>query len=113
MGIWGAAYGPEGRLAQALGLAPFAIPENQMVSAADATYSWHCVQSHLNTALPRAQDHPLFYVGVYTLISLGIGVVTVLSFIVLYVGAYRASRLLFEGLLNAVIHATMRWHVRP
>lgn len=61
--------------------------------------------------LPRAQDNPLFYVGIYTLIGFITVATTILSTIVQYTGALRASRLLFKRLLLAVAHATMRWHV--
>jgi hypothetical protein len=63
------------------------------------------------TSLPRARDHPLFYVGIYSLIGLASVIVALLSTIAMFLGALRASRLLFKRLLIAVVHATMRWHV--
>jgi len=123
MGIWGAAYGPEGgrQPTQASTFVPFTVPRDQPVLDGFLTtyhlpFHWQFVQPYLSkttTTLPRAQDHPLFYVGIYTLIGLATGVVNVLSIIVMFTGALRASRLLFERLLNGVVHATMRWHVRP
>lgn len=61
--------------------------------------------------LPRAQDHPLFYVGVYAAIGFATATASILSTIVQYTGALRASRLLFKRLLVGVVRATMRWHV--
>jgi len=123
MGIWGDAYGPEGgqQPAQTSVFVPYTVSRGQPVSDAFiAMYHlplrWQFVQPSLNTSitsLPRAQDHPLFYVGVYSLIGLATGVVNVLSIIVMFAGALRASRLLFRRLLDGVVHATMRWHVRP
>ena len=123
MGIWGDAYGPEGgrQSAQASVFVPYTVSRGQPVSDGFiATYHlplhWRFVQPSSNASiasLPRAQDHPLFYVGIYTLIGLGTGIVNVLSIIVMYTGALRASRLLFRRLLDGVVHATMRWHVRP
>jgi hypothetical protein len=122
MGIWGGKYGPEGgRPVQPFAFTPSAVSHNQLVwGVSSLTYRLpfhrHVIQSGLNMAimtLPSAQDHPLFYVGIYSLIGLATAVVTVLSIIVMYVGALRASRLLFRRLLNGVVHATMRWHVSP
>lgn len=123
MGIWGDAYGPEGsrQLGQASVFVPYTVSRGQPVSdGIVATYHlplhWRFVQPSSNASiasLPRAQDHPLFYVGVYALIGLATGAVNVLSIIVMFTGALRASRLLFRRLLDGVVHATMRWHVRP
>ncbi|TDL21671.1 multidrug resistance-associated ABC transporter [Rickenella mellea] len=60
--------------------------------------------------LPSAQDHPLFYVGVYALIGMATAIVRLISSITQFVGALRASRKLFRQLLTAVMRATMRWH---
>ncbi|KAJ3486309.1 hypothetical protein NLI96_g4318 [Meripilus lineatus] len=59
---------------------------------------------------PRAQDHPLFYIGIYAAISLGAGLVNISGAVTQYTGALRASRVLFERLLASVVRATMRWH---
>ena len=59
---------------------------------------------------PAAQEHPLFYIGVYALISLGGAFIMAATTIVLYTGALRASRVLFQQLLVKVTRATMRWH---
>jgi ABC-type multidrug transport system fused ATPase/permease subunit len=60
--------------------------------------------------LPRAQEHPLFYVGIYAAIGLSSGFVAILSTATQYTGALRASRKLFKQLLVSVVRATMRWH---
>jgi len=60
--------------------------------------------------LPSANEHPLFYIGVYAALGLGAAFVGVLSAIVQYTGALRASRVLFVRLLVTVVRATMRWH---
>ncbi|TDL15864.1 hypothetical protein BD410DRAFT_816853 [Rickenella mellea] len=60
--------------------------------------------------LPSAQDHPLFYVGVYGLIGLITAIVRITSSITQFIGALRASRILFRRLLFGVVRATMRWH---
>lgn len=60
--------------------------------------------------LPSAEQHPLFYVGVYASIGLCTTLVVIISVTTQYTGALRASRILFKKLLVAVVHATMRWH---
>jgi hypothetical protein len=61
-------------------------------------------------SLPNANKHPLFYIGVYSALGLGSALVGVLSAIVQYTGALRASKVLFVRLLVTVVRATMRWH---
>lgn len=104
MGIWGDAYGPSSQTQHAINfLQEASLP---------TTFSRGTIQNAAwNVHFPRAQDHPLFYVGVYTLISFAIGIVTILSLVTQYVGSLRASRILFKRLLIAVVRATMRWHV--
>lgn len=60
--------------------------------------------------LPSAREHPLFYISVYAAVGIGSAFVGVLSAIVQYTGALRASRVLFMQLLVSVVRATMRWH---
>ena len=60
--------------------------------------------------LPSAREHPLFYISVYAAVGIGSAFVGVLSAIVQYTGALRASRVLFKQLLVSVVRATMRWH---
>jgi len=60
--------------------------------------------------LPSVYEHPLFYVGIYAAIGLSIVFINVLSAGVQYIGALRASRILFSKLLGTTVRATMRWH---
>lgn len=59
---------------------------------------------------PPAQTHPFFYIGIYALISLAGALVEIIAIIVQFTGALRASRVLFQKLLDGVVRATMRWH---
>ena len=59
---------------------------------------------------PSARDHPFFYIGIYAAITLGAALVNITGVITQYTGALKASRILFQRLLNAVVRATMRWH---
>ncbi|KAH7106077.1 P-loop containing nucleoside triphosphate hydrolase protein [Auriculariales sp. MPI-PUGE-AT-0066] len=63
-----------------------------------ATFQW-----------PNADEHPLYYVGVYGAIAIGGAVVGLILQIVEYLGAYRASKILFKRLLIAVVRAPFRW----
>ena len=60
--------------------------------------------------LPNANEHPLFYIGVYSALGLGSAFLGVLTVIVQITGALRASKVLFKQLLVTVVRATMRWH---
>lgn len=66
--------------------------------------------SVLQGRLPLAREKPLFYVFVYALIGLTSVAVSVMMVSAQYLGSLRASRLLFNRLLETVIHATMRWY---
>ncbi|KAF8211386.1 multidrug resistance-associated ABC transporter [Mycena galopus ATCC 62051] len=58
---------------------------------------------------PSAEDRPMFYVGIYTLIGFSVVFVnTTLISLHLY-GAFKASRRLFRELLNKLVHSTFRW----
>lgn len=59
--------------------------------------------------LPPADKHPMFYVGVFAAIGISGGLVLLLTLIVQYVAALRASKKMFKQLLDTVVHATMRW----
>jgi len=76
------------------------------------THTVHGLQSWNPPAihLPSAKEHPLFYIGVYSALGLGSAFVGVLSAIVQFTGALRASKVLFSRLLVTVVRATMRWH---
>ena len=58
--------------------------------------------------LPPADKHPMFYVGVFAAIGIGSRLVFLLTLVVQYVADLRASKM-FRQLLDAVVHATMRW----
>jgi ABC-type multidrug transport system fused ATPase/permease subunit len=60
--------------------------------------------------LPSAQEHPMFYVGVYAIIGFLAVIGTLLASATLIFGGYRASKILFKRLLTGVTRATMRWH---
>ena len=59
--------------------------------------------------LPPADKHPMFYVGVFAAIGIGGGLVLLLTLIVQYAAALKASKKMFKQLLDTVVHATMRW----
>ncbi|KAJ7863247.1 hypothetical protein B0H13DRAFT_2237135 [Mycena leptocephala] len=62
------------------------------------------------TGLPSAADEPFFYIGVYAAIGM-FGILLRLVLVALqYVGALRASRILFQRLLVTVVRATFRFH---
>lgn len=112
MGKWGDAYGHVGNTTQIASSAFWAEGTLVINGALLLPIQRLMDGSHVvSSSLPRPQDHPLFYVGVYTLISVAAGLANVLSLVVQFIGALRASRLLFKRLVVAVIHATMRWHV--
>ncbi|KAJ7254410.1 hypothetical protein B0H12DRAFT_1115460 [Mycena haematopus] len=58
---------------------------------------------------PSPHDDPMFYVGIYTLIGLGIAVLRLALDAVQFWGSYRASRSLFRELLNKLVYSTFRW----
>lgn len=64
----------------------------------------------MSISLPPASDHPMFYVAIYAIVGLVALLGETLASAVLVLGAYRASRILFQRLLYSVTHATMRWH---
>lgn len=115
---WGEAYGNRTvSTAYAFTTSFYAIGQEQV--AMDGTmapyhlaHSIHGLQSSNGPVLnlPSAREHPLFYISVYAAVGLGSAFVGVLSAIVQYTGALRASRVLFKQLLVSVVRATMRWH---
>ncbi|KAI6003480.1 multidrug resistance-associated ABC transporter [Pisolithus orientalis] len=60
--------------------------------------------------LPDANHRPLFYVVIYALVAFIMTVLSVLSIILLYAAAQKASRSLFSLLLEGVVHASLPWH---
>ncbi|THH23155.1 hypothetical protein EUX98_g8019 [Antrodiella citrinella] len=120
---WGQAYGEQNSTNSAY-ISLFSNPAHEIsldgsLGSFDAHHSYyHSLHSSSpppmfsGTAFewPRAQERPLFYIGIYAAITFGAGFVNIGSVITQYTGALRASRVLFEGLLKAVVRATMRWH---
>ncbi|KAH8099895.1 multidrug resistance-associated ABC transporter [Cristinia sonorae] len=118
--FWGQAYGEQNGTGSAY-ISSFANPAHEIsLNGEISTFQAHHPYYHSSSGptfshkfkyeWPRAQDHPFFYIGVYTAITLGAGFVNIGSVITQYTGALRASRVLFEKLLTAVVRATMRWH---
>ncbi|CAK5270991.1 unnamed protein product [Mycena citricolor] len=62
------------------------------------------------TALPSANEHPLFYIGVYTLIQVLWIVLQVSTVALQRTAALRASKVMFRRLLDKVVGATFRFH---
>ncbi|PVF92969.1 hypothetical protein CPB86DRAFT_743436 [Serendipita vermifera] len=58
---------------------------------------------------PSADEHPMFYVGVFACIGLGIVAINLIGQVIMMIGAYQASKSLFTRLLHSVMGATMRW----
>ena len=89
-----------------------AVMTDGLLGSHHLTHTVHGLQSWDPPAihLPNAKEHPLFYIGVYSALGLGSAFVGVLSAIVQFTGALRASKVLFSRLLIAVVRATMRWH---
>ncbi|KAI0357687.1 multidrug resistance-associated ABC transporter [Trametes cingulata] len=115
MKVWGEAYGSAA--GQEASYQPYVEQEyalNRSISSLlgdpDSTTSPSLRQSSTRIHLPPAQDSPYLYVGIYAAITLGAGLVRIAGVVAQYTGALRASRILFERLLRAVVRATMRWH---
>ncbi|KAH9035079.1 hypothetical protein EDB84DRAFT_1561273 [Lactarius hengduanensis] len=115
---WGEAYGNRTvSAAYAFTTSFYAIEQQQVamdgtMGPYHLTHAIHGLQSFSGPSfnLPSAKEHPLFYIGVYAAVGLGSAFVGVMSAIVQYTGALRASRVLFMQLLVSVVRATMRWH---
>ncbi|KAI0048026.1 multidrug resistance-associated ABC transporter [Auriscalpium vulgare] len=113
--IWGEAYGPQEAAAPSIAYS-YSASRNEVVlggplASHNLAHGLHGRLSDLSAwNLPRAQAHPLFYVGVYAALSVGTAMVSLLAFVTQYIGALRASRLLFTRLVESVIRSTMRWY---
>ncbi|KAG8687132.1 hypothetical protein FRC09_013677, partial [Ceratobasidium sp. 395] len=59
--------------------------------------------------MPPAQKDPFFYVGVYAAIVLGAAVMATVNSSVQYNASLRASRKLFDALLNAIVYSPIRY----
>ncbi len=115
---WGDAYG-EGKVTTAHAFTTSAHVIEQQVITGDGLLGSHHLTHTIHGlqavgapifSLPSAKERPLFYVGVYSALGLGSAFLGVLTAIVQYTGALRASRVLFKQLLFSVVRATMRWH---
>ncbi|CDZ98657.1 multidrug resistance-associated abc transporter [Phaffia rhodozyma] len=60
-------------------------------------------------ARPSADSHPLYYLGIYSMITLATAALSVLQATVGYYGAYRASKILHNEMLKSVVRSTTRW----
>ena len=114
MQFWGAAYETETTNSTMI-IAQSFLGADQGVTQTYLTFGTPIAPSYPSIGTteihwPPAQEHPLFYVGIYALITLGSAFVTVASAGVQFTGALRASRVLFKQLLVSVVRATMRWH---
>jgi ABC-type multidrug transport system fused ATPase/permease subunit len=115
--IWGQAYGDVHTTFH--GFSSFATSEHEFtlqphlsVLHLDTSYvqRYRAATSIFGYELPDANEHPMFYIGVYAAIGLSTAAISILSSATQYTGALRASRVLFKKLLVAVVRATMRWH---
>ncbi|KAI0041568.1 hypothetical protein FA95DRAFT_1565261 [Auriscalpium vulgare] len=115
---WGEAYGPQEDAAPSIAYSYSASSALGHEVVLDSPLASHNLAHGMHNqnfttaawSLPRAQDHPLFYIGIYAALSFGAALVNVLSAITQYTGALRASRVLFTRLLESVVRSTMRWH---
>ncbi|KAF9219839.1 P-loop containing nucleoside triphosphate hydrolase protein [Gyrodon lividus] len=118
---WGQAYSDNNGTAPTLySFASAVVTENEALMS--GFLPTHNTQHYLNPYyhvqsqpsgwfnLPDANEHPLFYVGIYGAIGLATALVSILSTSVQYTGALKASRSIFRRLLEGVVRATMRWH---
>ena len=76
------------------------------------THTIHSLQSPSGRPfnLPSANEHPLFYIGVYAAVDLGSAFVGVLSAIVHNTPALFVRLRCFLCNFSFVVRATMRWH---
>lgn len=86
------------------------VPSYDRGHYSNSYYHIQASQKLLWFTLPDANEDPLFYVGVYGMIGFATALISILSMVVQYTGALRASRLIFRRLLVGVVRATMRWH---
>ncbi|KAF7974527.1 hypothetical protein HWV62_11990 [Athelia sp. TMB] len=117
MGIWGEAYAFGGDQMTMLPMISMTTNDDQTFfrGSVHPSFRHHAVHiqslSHASvTVYPPAQERPMLYVGIYAAISFATGLAAILAVIIQYLGALRASRILFKRLLTAVVRATMRWH---
>jgi len=119
---WDAAYPDRSRL-DFYAFSSFITPEHEFAAQSPMSAFHHLNSAahhhalvHANMSfvtqdfkLPPADKHPVFYVGVFAAIGIGGGLVLLLTLIVQYAAALKASKRMFRQLLDTVVHATMRW----
>ena len=119
---WDAAY-PERPKLLPYAFSSFLTPEHEFTTQSPMSAfhhlnpaAHHHALAHANMSfitqdfkLPPADKHPMFYVGVFAIIGIGGGFVLLLTLVVQYAAALKASKKMFKQLLDTVIHATMRW----
>ncbi|KAH8810190.1 hypothetical protein DL96DRAFT_1821685 [Flagelloscypha sp. PMI_526] len=107
--VWGSAYRVAEEEQPSLFLASSATHSGQT----SMTYHTPSIFSKLTTwqrNWPDANEHPLYYVGIYAAIGLSGALLQTASALVQYYGAVRASKVLFKRLLVTVVRATFRFH---
>ncbi|KAJ8522225.1 hypothetical protein ONZ45_g1124 [Pleurotus djamor] len=102
---WGNAYKDETEPLSASRLFPFHEPHKYTMTSPKSvqklTDSW---------SLPNARGYPIFYIGVFTVLGLLNVVAELLERIVTYFAGLRASRRIFNAMLDNVVRATFRFH---
>ncbi|KAF9526193.1 multidrug resistance-associated ABC transporter [Crepidotus variabilis] len=114
---WGAAYKPD-FMPSIYAFRSFATIEHELPVDGYLMHHAHqyAYQTPMSTTsffgfdLPKAYEHPLFYVSIYAAIGLANALTSVFSVTAQYTGALRASRILFKQLLVTVVRATFRFH---
>ncbi|KAG8809644.1 hypothetical protein FRC17_003352, partial [Serendipita sp. 399] len=105
MQVWGEAYGRP-----SLTLTAFLHNSQGRRSSMFPVANFVTDQVVASSSLPDADEHPMFYVGVFAAIGFASILLEMCASTILVFGAYRASRILFQRLLEGITRATMRWH---
>ncbi|KAJ7725290.1 hypothetical protein DFH07DRAFT_970902 [Mycena maculata] len=110
--IWAEAYGTSFTASDALMFRSFGSGTNEITLTSGLPHSphFHSMAWSPDSRFPSASDRPMFYVGVYAAIGLSALVLQLFSVSLQYIGALRASRILFQKLLVTVVRATFRFH---
>ncbi|EGO00623.1 hypothetical protein SERLA73DRAFT_104969 [Serpula lacrymans var. lacrymans S7.3] len=111
---WGEAYGHVSSSSFSYAFESYTRPEHEVVLWNSRHFQGaELLMQSSNSSfatLPDAEEHPMFFVGIYAAIGLGITLVMLLSTAIQYIGGIKASRRLFSQMLVGVVGATMRWH---
>ncbi|KAG8843469.1 hypothetical protein FRC20_003943, partial [Serendipita sp. 405] len=105
MQVWGEAYGKP-----RLTLTAFFLNSGGRRTSIFPVSDFVTDQFSISASLPSADERPLFYVGVFAAIGFASIILEMCASTILVLGAYRASRILFQRLLEGITRATMRWH---